>query len=301
MRTSFRNILIITAIPLAGLAVFLFWQWLNDGITPPEVAREVPRALREAVPGTAPAQTVSEAPAPLPARPRRGRRRSVAESVTGSGGNVVLIIDDLGFEGQPLDRVMGLDPNVSCSILPNGPRATEFATRLSERGFEILCHLPMQPRGSERPGKGAILVSMSEEEIARLTREGLEAVPNARGVNNHMGSLATEDRRVMTSVLGALPSGMYFIDSRTSGRSVAEDVAREMRVPTAARHVFLDDLATEAFVRRQLSELVDTARKRGVAVGIGHPYPATLRVLEAELPRLRESGLKIVRASEAVQ
>lgn len=196
---------------------------------------------------------------------------------------------------------MDLDPNINASILPNGTRAADFAKRLHARGFEILCHLPMEPRGRETPGANAILTSMSDEEIARATRANLEAVPHARGVNNHMGSRATADRRVMTSVLRAIPEHMYFIDSRTVGGSVAAEVARELNVRTATRHVFLDDVATESAVRRQLDELAGAASRRGVAIGIGHPYPVTLRVLAEELPELRARGFRLVRASEVVQ
>jgi polysaccharide deacetylase 2 family uncharacterized protein YibQ len=159
----------------------------------------------------------------------------------------------------------------------------------------------MEPRGRETPGRNAILTSMTDEEIARATRENFAAVPHARGVNNHMGSRATTDRRVMASVLGALPQGIYFIDSRTTGGSVAADVAREMNVPTATRQVFLDDVATEAAVRRQLESLADAAHERGIAIGIGHPYPVTLRVLAEELPELKERGIRLVRASEVVR
>jgi polysaccharide deacetylase 2 family uncharacterized protein YibQ len=159
----------------------------------------------------------------------------------------------------------------------------------------------MEPRGSEAPGRNAILTSMSDDEIARATRENVRAVPHARGVNNHMGSLATTDRRVMSSVIGALPEGMYFIDSRTAGGSIAGEIAREMNVRTATRHVFLDDVPTEYSVRKQLEMLADTAERRGIAVGIGHPRPATMRVLAEMLPELRARGFRLVRASEVVR
>ena len=301
------------AIPLVGLAIFFGWQWLNDGITPKEAAVETRKAVTssdlvgvtppEPVPlareseetERADAAIVAPRPARKPASP--GKR----DFDYGAGGAIVLIIDDLGFEGQPLDDIMALDPNVNCAILPNGTRATEFAERLNEAGFEVLCHLPMQPRGRQRPGANAILTSMSDEEISRMTRENIEAVPHARGVNNHMGSLATSDRRVMESVLRALPEGMYFIDSRTTGRSIAADVARALDVRTATRHVFLDDDASERAVRRQLAELAAAASKNGLAIGIGHPYPSTMRVLAEEMPELRARGFRFLRASEVVR
>ncbi|HLN57115.1 MAG TPA: divergent polysaccharide deacetylase family protein [Thermoanaerobaculia bacterium] len=36
------------------------------------------------------------------------------------------------------------------------------------------------------------------------------------------------------------------------------------------------------------------ARAEGSAVGLGHPYDATLSVLERELPRLELRGVKLV-------
>jgi polysaccharide deacetylase 2 family uncharacterized protein YibQ len=278
------------AIPLAGLVIFFLWQWINGGATPKDAVRAAQQATQAST--IAPAPRAPEPESALPrVKPRHRTRR----------GDIVLIIDDLGFDGQPLDKLMALDPNLNCSILPNGTRAAEFAERLHARGFEVLCHLPMQPIGHETPGRNAILTSMGNEEIARVTRENVDAIPYAQGVNNHMGSLATMDRRVMTSVIGALPDGMYFVDSRTSGGSIAAQVAREMNVRTATRNVFLDDVATASAVRKQLSALAATAESRGTAVGIGHPHEVTLRVLEEELPALRKRGFRLVRASTVVR
>jgi polysaccharide deacetylase 2 family uncharacterized protein YibQ len=299
-RGSFRTVLILVAIPLAGMAVFFLWQWWNGGITPRETIQEVRGAKAAIV--RRPRLETTDADALPRVTPKR--RRSTADrrppAADSRGGDIVLIIDDLGFEGQPLERMMALDPNINLAILPNGTRAEQFAQLLHARGFEVLCHLPMQPRGHEMPGRNAILASMSDDEIASTTRRNIQAVPYARGVNNHMGSLATADRRIMTSVIGALPDGMYFIDSRTGGSSVAATVAREMNVRTASRQVFLDDIATESAVRKQLAELAAAANKRGVAIGIGHPYPVTLRVLADELPELRHRGFRFVRASSVV-
>jgi polysaccharide deacetylase 2 family uncharacterized protein YibQ len=303
-RGSFRTVTLLVAVPLCGMAIFFLWQWLNGGITPEEAYVETKAAvIPSARPGLLPRPSrtsLGHASTAVPesALPRVTRKKANARE---HRGDIVLIIDDLGFDGQPLERLMKLDPNVNLAILPNGTRAAEFANRLHERGFEVLCHLPMQPKGREVPGKGAILTSMSDAEIAQATRANIEAVPYARGVNNHMGSLATSDRRVMTSVIGAIPDGMYFIDSRTAGTSVGSDVARELNVRTAARHVFLDDAQNERAVRHQLQELADAAEKRGVAVGIGHPYPVTMRVLADGVPELRARGFRFVRASAIVR
>lgn len=299
-RSSFRTIALLAAIPLAGLAAFFLWQWINGGESPRETYEEartaaVSREKRSSAPR--PPKSVDAAREDMSALPRVTPKRTRRSK----GGDIVLIIDDLGFDGQSIERLMSLDANVNCAILPNGTRASEFAEALNDRGFEILVHLPMQPRGRETPGRNAILTSMSDDEIARATRENIDAVPHARGMNNHMGSLATTDRRVMTNVLRAMPDGMYFIDSRTTGTSIAADVARELNVRTASRHVFLDDVASERAVRKQIAELAAAAEERGVAIGIGHPYPVTMRVLAEELPELKARGFRFIRASAVVR
>jgi len=270
---SFRTIALLTLVPVVGLLGVLVWTFVALTIRLPK-----PRSERR----------TQAAMVPRPA-PQRGR--------------IVLILDDVGFDHQPITAAMHIDPNINFSVLPNARLAVEDANLLHDHGFEVLCHLPMEPEQFPRvsPGSGAVLTSMSDVEIARTTAAGLQAVPYARGMNNHMGSRATADRRVMESVLGALPDGMYFIDSRTTGSSVAAAVARERRVRTASRSVFLDDVISEPAIRQQLRELAREAEARGVAVGIGHMYPATVRVLLAEVPVLRRQGFRFVRASEAVR
>jgi uncharacterized protein len=263
-------IVVLMLIPVVAFLLFFLWGFLHGAIS--EVRQ--------------PAHTEASILATTPHR-----------------GDIVLILDDVGFDHQPLTTAMAIDPNVNFAVLPNGKRSTEFAATLHDRGFELLCHLPMEPEGFPRisPGDGAVLTTMSDAEIARTTRDNIEVVRFARGVNNHMGSRATADRRVMTDVLGALPNGMYFIDSKTTGNSVAGSTARSMRVKTASRNVFLDDVQDAAAIRRQLDELARTAATRGMAVGIGHMYPSTLQVLTEEAPRLRASGYRFVRASTVVE
>lgn len=279
---SFRTIAVLTLLPVLGLFAFVVWRAIY-----PRVERAVPPRAAE-VRGRSPVPVARKAAVVTP---------PVAVASTPS---IALIIDDFGFDGQPLDRAMALDPDITFAILPNGNRAADFAERLNRRGFEILCHLPMEPVGSESPGRDAILTAMSGDEIADLVRSNLRAVPHARGINNHMGSRATADRRVMSSVLAAVPRGMYFVDSRTGGSSVAAAIAREMNVKTAARDVFLDDVRTREAVRRQVQSLASIAQQRGTAIGIGHPYPVTLEVLAEEIPRLRERGFRFIRASAVV-
>jgi len=276
-QNSFRAVALLIVTPIVGLLGVSLWMFFLRGAPPPPSAKH-----RVTI------ATVIPNPKPAPPRHR---------------GDIVLILDDVGFDHQPLSAAMRIDPNINFAVLPNSQRAGEFATKLHARGFEVLCHLPMEPEGFPRvsPGSGAVLTSMSDEEIVRTTTANVGEIPYARGVNNHMGSRATADRRVMTSVLGALPKGMYFIDSRTTGASVAGNVARQLNVRTASRNVFLDDVQSQSAIRIQLRALAHAAEEHGMAVGIGHMYPTTVQVLSEAAPMLRKEGFRFVRASEAVR
>ena len=269
-QSSFKSVAYLMLVPVGGIVLFFLWNFLHGSLAPIAVLQSV-----------------------IPRSHKTERQ---------PGAGIVLILDDVGFDHQPLAPAMAIDPNVNFAVLPNSRNARGVAAELHQHGFEVLCHLPMEPEGypSVSPGDGAVLISMSNAEIARATRASIGLVPFARGVNNHMGSRATADRRVMTSVLGALPNGMYFIDSKTTGASVAGTVARSMHVKTASRSVFLDDVQSEPEIRRQLASLTQAAEERGVAVGIGHMYPSTIRVLASEAAALRARGVRFVRASTVV-
>jgi len=270
---------LLMLIPVGGFVVFLAFKFVREKIPhrgqapPPVQANVIARNVAQPT-------------------PQKQQHR----------GDIVLILDDVGFDHQPLSTAMRIDPNLNFSILPNAARAHDFAETLHRNGFEVLCHLPMEPLDypHQSPGANAVMTSMSNDEIARTTRDDIAAVPHAAGVNNHMGSRATRDPRVMMSVLSALPKGMYFIDSRTASGSIAEKTAREMNIKTAGRNVFLDDVQSERAVRQQLDQLAAAAEEHGVAIGIGHMYDVTVRVLNSEIPNLRSRGFRLLRASEAV-
>lgn len=287
-QSSFRSVAALMLIPICGFVVFVFYRFVREHV-------EVSAARANKASMVTRLRGYEVAPNPVTSKPRNPVTAPKAH-------NIVLIIDDVGFDHQPLDAAMHIDPNLNFSVLPNAQHAHDFAEELHDAGFEVLCHLPMEPVDYPRqsPGKNAVMTTMTDAQIAETTREDIAAVPHAAGVNNHMGSRATSDPRVMRAVLTSLPKGMFFIDSMTTSKSVAERLAREMRVPTAARQVFLDDVQQEDAVRKQLAQLTADAEQRGTAIGIGHMYPVTVRVLTEAAPQLRAKGFRFVRASEAV-
>lgn len=230
-------------------------------------------------------------------------RSPVAAAHLGSA-RIAIVVDDLGNDEGAVRRLARLGQPVAGAVLPGLPGSAPAARALAQAGKEVILHLPMEPHGypQVRPGPGVVVREQSESEIAEIFSRDLASVPGAVGVNNHMGSAATADARVMRAVLRAVAShGLFFLDSRTTDATVAGDLARELGVPSASREVFLDRVATEPAVRAALEELLRRARREGAAVGVGHPYPATLAVLEEELPKLAAKGIEVVKLSQVVR
>lgn len=203
---------------------------------------------------------------------------------------LAIVIDDLGYNLGAAQRLADLGLPLTFSILPRAPHTREIVHLAQSRGLEILVHLPMEPRSYPQltPGPGALLVGMGDAELRRQTQADLDQVPGAVGVNNHMGSRFTETPRALQPVLDVIhQAGLFFLDSATSPRSQAQDLARRMGLAQGQRDLFLDHDAGLPAITRQLERLLALARGRGQAIAIGHPGPDTIRALEQYAPRLR--------------
>ncbi len=210
---------------------------------------------------------------------------------------MTLIIDDMGDRLPEGNRVAGLPGPVVCAMLPHTAHARRLADTCNDAGKEVMLHLPMQAMNGAPLGPGGVTLDMDREAFQAQFEDSLASVPHAIAVNNHMGSLLTQHPGHMTWLMELLAErgGMIFVDSRTTARTVAQRMAEEQNVPNVRRDVFLDHDRDEAAITEQFHRLVALARERGAAVGIGHPYPETLAVLERELPELeRRYGVELV-------
>lgn len=219
------------------------------------------------------------------------------------GPRVTIIIDDIGYVKPVAERFIDFHLPLTLAVFPFSPHGRQIAEKARQKGLDVMLHLPMEPNEypAVDPGQGALLTRMTPDQIIETLRANLDQIEGIKGVNNHMGSRLTADADKMNQVFTVLKQqGLYFVDSRTTAASITYQAARLLQVPYAHRDVFLDNVQTHEAVRRQVNLLVETARKKGEAVGIGHPYPVTYEVLREMLPELTEK-VRLVTASEAVR
>ncbi|TAL27232.1 MAG: divergent polysaccharide deacetylase family protein [Alphaproteobacteria bacterium] len=209
---------------------------------------------------------------------------------------IAIVIDDMGLDRKHSARAVKLPPAVTLSYLPYSPQIKEQTDAAKTDGHELLVHMPMQPdRKTADPGENYLGTDMSPLELHERIARNLTAFTGYVGVNNHMGSKFTRDRDGLNIVMAALKEKkLIFLDSRTSPKTVAEDIARAHHIETSHRDVFIDDDEKPEEVEKSLLRIESIARHAGAAIAIGHPKEVTLSALEKWLPTLKEKGFDLV-------
>ncbi|NIA26984.1 MAG: divergent polysaccharide deacetylase family protein [Desulfobulbaceae bacterium] len=225
----------------------------------------------------------------------------MAQSAAYAPPRIAIIIDDLGYQLAAGRRAIDLPGPLAFAVLPQTPKGELLATIAHDKGKEVLLHLPLEPVEYSGPAEpGGILLDMSRATFRNTFAGAIESVPFAIGVSSHRGSLLTRHPGHMAWLMEELldRDNLFFVDSYTTHESVALKVAAEAGVAATKRDVFLDHDRSADAVSREFERLKSLARQSGQAVGIGHPYPATLDFLEREIPKLEKQGYKLVSISQ---
>lgn len=300
-RAKFRlpALWLLVLLALLGAAVALRLHLAHrPGAPPPSAPPPVATPRSTPSPATHPRREASRPPQrpSAPETPPLSREGEAAVS---------LVLDDTGQSLELAEEAAARLPrSVTFAVLPYLPASRSSAQFLHSKGFPVILHAPMEPLEGRRwrATGGMLLVGMGKEEVRRILLGDLAEVPHAEGVNNHMGSRATQDRPLMEAVVEVLAErGLYFLDSRTTPHTVAYDVARESGVPVAFRSVFLDGEDESGAIMAQLDTLVDRSRREGVLVGIGHLRPRTVEALAVRIPYWSRRGVRFLPLREVVR
>lgn len=184
-----------------------------------------------------------------------------------------IIIDDFGGGIGGVRDFLDGNIAITAAVMPFQENSKKHAEWAHKNGFEVMVHLPMQPKRGKRSwlGPKPITVDLSPKEVKQRVEEALKTVPYAVGLNNHMGSLAVENEKIVRAIVEvAKERKLYIIDSATSPKSKFPKVAEELGVPILIRDVFLDDISSSAHVRKQMVQLAKVTEIKGKGIAIGH-------------------------------
>ena len=208
---------------------------------------------------------------------------------------LIIVIDDAGYNIEQLKPFLNLPFPITIAVLPEVEHSKESAMLIETAGKELILHQPMQALGGNNTGPGAIRTDMGADEARSIVERNLEALPQARGLNNHMGSAVTRDRRIMSVVLELAKSrGIYYLDSLTTPGTATAELCAELNIPYWERDVFLDNTGDRQSILRALDESKSIASTRGASVLIGHVWSSELaQTLMDIYPKLIEEGYSL--------
>lgn len=212
---------------------------------------------------------------------------------------VAIIIDDIGFQkADPL--LIRLPYQLTFAVMPFTPQGKEMAQLAAAQQKEVMLHMPMEAVAQNHLlGKGALRKTMAKIQVQQALQQALAEVPQAIGVNNHMGSLYTSLSAPMDWTMQVMAERqLYFIDSKTTNRSSVAAATKQHGVKSRSRDIFLDNDKSYQALDRQFTQLLKLAKQQGSAIAIGHPYPETYQYLRKNLARLKAEGIELVPVSQ---
>jgi polysaccharide deacetylase 2 family uncharacterized protein YibQ len=256
----------LLVVAIAGWALWRYYPLLRERLAPPPAV----------VPVTP----------PVPAPPAK------------KGPQAAIVIDDVGYETVSMDRFAALGIPLTFAIFPRERHSKELSQKAASLHFPVMLHLPMEPIDlvHNDPGPSALYLKMSDKQLKHQFDRDFASVPNLVGINNHMGSAFTENELKMELVMAWVKEkNMYFLDSRTSGKSVVCKAAKRYGVPCLANDTFLDNEDSVPGIEKQLDEVMKLAVKNGETIAIGHYRRKFLvQALANKIPEFKARGIEIV-------
>ena len=272
-------IAVISVIIFMAVGIFLYWIFTH---APKAIAPAQKRAIsKEAAKKKALPQIQKKFPNP----------------------KIAIVMDDFGYNMSDLDTLFSTRLPVTLSILPNLPYSRRVAVLANSKGYEVILHLPLEAHDKAANAEtDTIRTDMDAKKITSMLEQEIADIPGLKGVSNHQGSKATEDRTTMSIIIGDLKKkNLYFFDSFVTGKSICRDVARNFGVPYARREMFLDNDTSPDYIEKQVLSLRRVAFKKGSAVAVCHDRKSTINVLNRMMPELSEEGVKFVTLSDVVR
>lgn len=224
------------------------------------------------------------------------------QNLSGStAGLLVFVFDDGGHNLKDLTPIVNLPFPVTIAVLPGLGYSVRAAELVRQSGKELLLHQPMQAKNlSVDPGPGAIKPGMGYSDIIDLLIDNTNEVGPVVGMNNHEGSLITEDPGAMQAVLEfCRDRGLIFLDSRTTADTVVPEQADALNMDFLERSVFIDNIQERESIISSVREGMNVAKNKGSAVLIGHVWCQSIADIILEIyPEILDQGYKITTLAE---
>lgn len=247
---------------------------------------------------------------PLPKLSSDGRRpfdvyaRPVHKGILQSSQpKIAILLGGMGINDELTGRaIKDLPEEITLAFAPYGANLQEIIDRARLRGHEVMLQLPMEPFGypNSNPGAHTLLVEAGTKATARNLSWLLSRFAGYTGVVNYLGARFTSEMKALTPAMQILKDrGLVYLDDGSSPRSVAEETAAGIDLPSRQADLLIDSESNFNAITARLQKLEQLSRNGQMAIGVGTGLPATIDAVQNWAKRLEARGILLVPVSAA--
>ena len=218
---------------------------------------------------------------------------------------VAIVITDLGLARVASDAaITRLPPNVTLAFDVQSPVVGAWCARARQAGHETILQLPMEPFDYPRsdPGPNTILSNLPNADNIQRMLWALAQANGYVGITTVSGTRFTTEPEKITPILQELHKrGLMIFDARIGPHSEITDLARRLGIPTAVNTQRLDQNLSPEGIDESLSQLEQTARLSGHAVGMAPSLPVIIDRLVPWIKQLPHDGIALAPLSAMTQ
>ncbi|MDQ2087048.1 divergent polysaccharide deacetylase family protein [Herbivorax sp. ANBcel31] len=220
-------------------------------------------------------------------------------------GKLAIVIDDFGSSRDGVEEMMSIEKPLTFAVMPFLPHSEIDAKNAHDKGYEVIVHLPMEPYHGKKSwlGPKPVMSDMDTLDVMEIVRDSIENIPYAKGLNNHMGSKATSNEKIVSGIMDVLKEKeLYFLDSLTTDSPVGEKIAEEKSITYYQRDIFLDGQKPKNHIKNQLKKAGEIALEKEYAVAIGHVGmeggKVTAEAISDMIPEFDKNNIQLVFVSD---
>jgi polysaccharide deacetylase 2 family uncharacterized protein YibQ len=217
-------------------------------------------------------------------------------------GKIAFLLEDFGFEAdQTTIDYLSFDKPLTIGLVPAKAKSDWTAKIAKNYHKEIVIELPMEPLVPLAAAYKVpmIMVNHAAPQIDAFIEAAAKSLPDFSGFSNLYGSRFLEDTRVTTIMLEDVKQHhAYFVDTRSTDKSVAPALALQTGVPCATVDFRIGKKTGERGIDSLVTSYIQYAQKMGTALVSSSPTPALIKVLKKRKDAFGHSGIELVYVSE---
>ncbi len=225
------------------------------------------------------------------------------EIQTNSSGKLSIIVDDMGRGSSTSKEFLDLPPEINLSFLPELSNSITSASLAKRKGHVVMIHVPMETVGKRFKFKNehGINTAMNAKQLESYMNRIIDLFPMATGINNHMGSKATQSEKTMLPVMRVIKRrNLFFVDSKTTSETLAYKLALKAGIKSAIRTIFLDNTDDEVAIKEMLEYASGAAKANGHSIAICHPHKNTLKAIKSFLKNYNKNDIMLVPITDLI-